>query len=61
MPLRYKYLNVNEFATLDHVWQVFRSWQHDYNQHQLHGSLGKLTPTEFAMKGQKNDPKAPKV
>lgn len=56
--LRDECLNVNEFATLDEVRAVLRSWQHDYNHHRPHGSLGRLTPSEFALKGQKNDTEA---
>jgi putative transposase len=59
--LRDECLNVNEFATLENVREVLRSWQHDYNHHRPHGSLGRLTPSEFAMKGQKTDPEAPKL
>lgn len=59
--LRDECLNVNEFATLDEVRAVLRSWRHDYNHHRPHGSLGHLTPSEFAMKGQKSDPEASKL
>ncbi len=59
--LRDECLNVNEFVTLEQVRQVLRSWQHDYNHHRPHGSLGKLTPIEFAMKSQKNGPDVPKL
>jgi transposase InsO family protein len=40
---------------------VLRSWRHDYNHHRPHGSLGHLTPSEFALKGQKMDAEAPKL
>jgi len=59
--LRDECLNVNEFATLDQVRQVLEAWQHDYNHHRPHGSLGRLTPIEFATNGQKHDPEAPKL
>ena len=59
--LRDECLNVNEFATLDQVRQVLEAWQHDYNPHRPHGSLGRLTPIEFATNGQKDDPEAPKL
>jgi putative transposase len=59
--LRDECLNVNEFATLEHVREVLGSWQHDYNHHRPHGSLGRLTPSEYALKGQKTDPEAPKL
>ncbi len=58
--LRDECLNVNEFATLEHVREVLGSWQHDYNHHRPHGSLGRLTPSEYALKGQKTAPEAPK-
>ena len=59
--LRDECLNVHEFATLDQVREVLRSWRNDYNHHRPHGSLGQLTPSEFAIKGQKTDPEAPKL
>ena len=59
--LRDECLNVNEFVTLEHVREVLASWQHDYNHHRPHGSLGQLTPSEFATNGQKHDPEAPKL
>jgi len=59
--LRDECLNVNEFATLDDVRAVLRSWRHDYNHHRPHGSLGRLTPSEFAMKGQETGPEVPKL
>ena len=59
--LRDECLNVNEFATLDQVRQVLEAWQHDYNHHRPHGSLGRLTPIEFATNGQKDEPEAPKL
>jgi len=59
--LRDECLNVNEFATLDDVRNVLRSWRHDYNHHRPHGSLGHLTPSEFAMKGQETGPEVPKL
>ena len=51
----------NEFATLADVRAVLRSWQHDYNHYRPHGSLGRLTPSEFAMKGQETGPEVPKL
>jgi putative transposase len=57
--LRDECLNVNEFATLEEARSVLRSWQHDYNHHRPHGSLGHLTPSEFAVRGQKADAEAP--
>jgi putative transposase len=54
-------LNVNEFATLDEARAVLWSWRHDYNPHRPLGSLGCLTPSEFAMKGQETGPEIPKL
>ncbi len=59
--LRDECLNVNEFATLDEARLRLRTWQQDYNHHRPHGSLGRLTPSEFAAKGQKSDPEVPKL
>jgi putative transposase len=59
--LRHECLNVHEFATLDDVRTMLKAWRADYNHHRPHGSLGRLTPSEFAMKGQKTDPEAPEL
>jgi putative transposase len=59
--LRDECLNVNEFATLEEARAVLKAWQHDYNHHRPHGSLGRLTPSEFAMTGQKTDPEASRL
>ena len=59
--LRDECLNANEFATLDKARAVLASWRHHYNHHRPHGSLGNLNPSEFAIKGQKTDPEAPKL
>jgi putative transposase len=59
--LRDECLNVHEFATLDDVRAVLKAWRADYNHHRPHGSLGRLTPSEFAMRGQKTDPDAPEL
>jgi len=49
---------VNEFATLEDARRVLDAWRHDYNHHRPHGSLGHLTPIEFATKGQHRKPGA---
>jgi putative transposase len=59
--LRDECLNVNEFGTLDEARLRLQSWQQDYNHHRPHGSLGRLTPSEFAAKGQKSGPEVPKL
>ena len=59
--LRDEFLNVNEFATLDEARAVLQAWRHDYNHHRPHGSLGRLTPAEFAVKCQITDPDALKL
>jgi len=56
--LRDECLNVHEFATLKEAQAVLKAWQHDYNHHRPHGSLGRLTPSEFAAVGQKTDSEA---
>ena len=32
--------DVNEFVTLHDAREKLKAWQHDYNQHRPHGSLG---------------------
>jgi putative transposase len=50
--LRDECLNVHEFTSLDHAKAVLTAWQDDYNHHRPHGSLGQLTPSEYARNGQ---------
>jgi len=59
--LRDECLNVNEFVTIEEVRTVLDAWRQDYNHHRPHGSLGRLTPIEFAAQGQKPDTGAPKL
>jgi putative transposase len=59
--LRDECLNVNEFATLDHVRDVLTAWRDDYNHRRPHGSLGNLSPSEFEQKGQISDSGASKL
>jgi putative transposase len=46
--LRDECLNVNEFITMQDVREKLKAWQDDYNHCRPHGSLGNLTPSEFA-------------
>jgi hypothetical protein len=46
--LRDEFLNVNEFITMLDVREKLKAWQDDYNHCRPHGSLGQLTPSEFA-------------
>lgn len=39
---------LHEFITMHDVHEKPRAWQDDYNHHRPHGSLGHLTPSEFA-------------
>ena len=45
--LRDECLNVTEFITSTRA-HTLHAWQDDYNHHRPHGSLGNLTPSEFA-------------
>ena len=51
--LRDECLNVTEFTSLDHARAVLAAWRDDYNHCRPHGSLGHLTPSEYARKGQR--------
>ncbi|WP_084664339.1 integrase core domain-containing protein [Pandoraea faecigallinarum] len=44
------HLNVHEFVTLYDLREKMTAWQHDYNHHRPHSSLGHLTPSEFVQK-----------
>jgi len=57
--LRDECLNVHEFATLDEVRAVLEDSRDDYNDLRPHSSLGRLTQSGFAKKGQQTDPEAP--
>lgn len=46
--LRDECLNVNEFSTLAEAREILEAWRVDYNDCRPHGSLGNLTPNEFA-------------
>jgi putative transposase len=50
--LRDECLNVHQFHSLEDARDKIEAWRIDYNQHRPHSSLGHLTPSEYAMKGQ---------
>ena len=50
--LRDECLNVNEFVSIEDVRRRIEAWRLDYNHRRPHGSLGNLTPSEFAEQGQ---------
>ena len=55
--LRDECLNEHVFLTLAEARETIEAWRHDYNHLRPHGSLGALTPTEFAaLKGQETQP-----
>jgi putative transposase len=45
------------FLSLTEARQIIEAWRYDYNHRRPHGSLGALTPNEFAvLKGQETQP-----
>lgn len=46
--LRDEFLNANAFVTMHEAREKLKAWQDDYNTRRPHGSLGHLTPSEFA-------------
>jgi putative transposase len=55
--LRDECLNEHVFLNLAEARETIEAWRYDYNHIRPHGSLGALTPTEFAMlKGQEMQP-----
>ena len=46
--LRNECLNTHEFGSMDDLRAKLEAWRHDYSHHRPHGSLGHLTPGEFA-------------
>src|SRR5688572_20718894 len=59
--LRDECLNVHEFESLDDVRATLKEWQDDYNHRRPHGSLGHLTPSEYARRGQQTGSEAAKL
>jgi transposase InsO family protein len=55
--LRDECLNEHVFLSLTEARQIIEAWRYDYNHRRPHGSLGALTPNEFAvLKGQETQP-----
>jgi putative transposase len=50
--LRDECLNVTQFESLTHAQAVIEAWRRDYNNQRPHGSLGHLTPREYASQRQ---------
>jgi putative transposase len=50
--LRDECLNVHQFTSIEDAKRKIEAWRIDYNQRRPHGSLGHLTPNEFAAQGQ---------
>jgi len=50
--LRDECLNVQQSISLADAKDKIEAWRIDYNQHRPHGSLGHLTPTEYASRRQ---------
>jgi putative transposase len=48
--LRDECLNENQFLTLVEAQAVIEAWRRDYNEERPHGSIGRMTPKEFAEK-----------
>ena len=46
--MRDECLNITQFGDIVHARQVIAAWRTDYNEARPHGSLGQLTPKEFA-------------
>jgi len=51
--LRDECLNVSDFESLAHARERIEAWRNDYNDQRPHGSLGHLTPSEYARSGQR--------
>jgi putative transposase len=55
--LRDECLNEHVFLSLAEARQTIEAWRYDYDHLRPHGSLGALTPNEFAtLKGQQTKP-----
>jgi len=56
--LRDECLNTHEFESLQQAQRIIEAWRRDYNDHIPHGSLGKLTPSEYVKTNQVRLPEA---
>jgi putative transposase len=56
--LRDECLNTHEFESLEQAKRIIEAWRRDYNDHRPHGSLGKLTPSEYGKSNQVRLPEA---
>jgi putative transposase len=59
--LRDECLNVHQFHSLEQARAIIEAWRRDYNENRPHGSLGKLTPSEYAKIGQQKHLKGPEL
>ena len=50
--LRDERLNVEQFWSIEDAKQKIEAWRYDYNHRRPHSSLGHLTPSEYASRGQ---------
>ena len=50
--LRDECLNVTQFASLAPAQATIEAWRIDYNEDRPHGSLGHLSPREYALRRQ---------
>jgi putative transposase len=56
--LRDECLNVHEFMSIEDAREKLEAWRIDYNQCRPHSSLGHLTPSEYAKRGQETTSEA---
>jgi putative transposase len=56
--LRDEFLNTHEFVTMQDVRERLMTWKDDYNNRRPYGSLGHLTPSEFAQMRSGQSPKS---
>ncbi len=54
--LRDKFLAREEFENVSEARRLTSAWREDYNHHRPHGSLGYLTPVEFAARSAASAP-----
>jgi putative transposase len=59
--LRDECLNAHEFESIEEVRATLNEWQDHYNLRRPHGSLGHLTPSEYARRGQNPGSEAAKL
>jgi putative transposase len=56
--LRNEHLNIEQFWSIEDAAQKIEAWREDYNHRRPNSALGHLTPSEYALRGQRSETSA---